>query len=381
MYKTTIFFLLLFSFSCLFSQNELAEIQALFEEQSYDKAIQLGEQSEKPDAEILFYLGLCYAEKKEEQKAISFFNQAIEKNPSEPTYYFHKSLSLLMLQKYSESMLTINKGINIRNDDPRFFGIKGELFYRQKQYDSAFQCYSYGIRLQGCPRRPFQLLMEIAEYQNNILKAQKVLQIALEDIDSLYPAFDYTLFYLAECQYKLKNYEKEETLLARLLQRNPQNFEAMEKMIQLFYAKKEYEKADYWRKKLYIAHRLHQLPAYLDDEFCFDVMEWNNRKIIACERYDENDNFYYKHVFYVVNKEGEIEQQIQTEYSKAVKDSKKQYVMGKTDGKFHATYFKLLLDKNFEYKQLQEYVMSILTEKEKATSTSLLKKERKKHKK
>jgi len=381
MYKTTTFFLLLFSFSCLFSQNELAEIQELFEAQSYDKAIELGEQSEKPDAEVLFYLGLCYAEKKEEQKAIAFFNQAIEKNPSEPTYYFHKSLSLLMLEKYSESMLAINRGINIRNDDPRFFGVKGELFYRQKKYDSAFQCYSYGIRLQGCPRRPFQLLMEIADYQNNIFKAQNALQTAIEDIDSLYPSFDYGLFYLAECEYKLKNYEKAEALLARLLQRNAQNFEAIEKMIQLCYAQKNYHKAEHWRKKLYIAHRLHQLPNYLDDEFCFDVMEWNNRKVIACERYDENDNFYYKHVFYVVNKEGEIEQQIQTEYSKAVKEAKKQYVMGKNDGKFHATYFHLSLTKDFEYKQLQQYVWQILEEKEKATSTSLLKKERNKHKK
>lgn len=356
-------------------------MQALFEAQSYDKAIELGEQTEKPDAEVLFYLGLCYAEKKEEQKAISFYNKAIEKNSSEPTYYFHKSLSLLMLEKYSESMSAINKGISIRNDDPRFFGVKGELFYRQKQYDSAFRCYSYGIHLQGCPRRPFQLLMEIADYQDNITEAQHVLTSALEDIDSLYPAFDYSLFYLAECAYKLKNFDEMEALLTRLLSRNPQNFEAMEKMIQLFYAQKEYQKAEYWRKKLYIAHRLHQLPTYLDDEFCFDIMEWNHKKIVACERYDENDNFYYKHVFYVVNKEGEIELQVQTEYSKAVKEAKKQFVMGKTDGKFHSTYFKLLLDKNFDYKQLQTYLFQILEGKEVATSSSLLKKERKKHKK
>lgn len=381
MHKTNILFLFLFSYSCLFSQNELAEIQALFDAQSYDRAIELGEQTEKPDAEVLFYLGLCYAEKKEDQKAIAFFNKAIEKNPTEPTYYFHKSLSLLLMEKYTESMLVINKGISIRNDDPRFFGIKGELFYRQKQYDSAFQCYSYGIRLQGCPRRPFQLLMEIADYQNNIPKAEKVLTTALEDIDSLYPAFDYSLFYLAECSYKLKEYEKMEAYLLHLLQRNDQNFEAIEKMIQLYYVQKKYEKADYWRKKLYIAHRLHQLPAFLDDEFCFDVLNWNNKKIIACERYDENENFYYKQVFYVVNKEGDIEQQIQTEYSKAVKDANKQFVMGKIDGKTHSTYFKLALEKGFEYKQLQEYVFRILEGKENATSVSLLKKDRKRSRK
>ncbi len=94
---------------------------------------------------------------------------------------------------------------------------------------------------------------------------------------------------------------------------DPKDFHSYAKLIQIYYHKKEYEKAKPYKNKLYEAYKKGELEDNLKDMFCFDQFKWKNKLIQAYERYEEGSkDIYNKHLFYVVGQGNNIEFRIQT---------------------------------------------------------------------
>jgi hypothetical protein len=74
--------------------------------------------------------------------------------------------------------------------------------------------------------------------------------------------------------------------------------------------------------------------------FCFDQFAWNEFQVQAFERYEEEEGeLYYKHLFYVLNKEGEIQFRLQTENSPlAEEQGRPAFAIGKNTDNMHFTY-------------------------------------------
>jgi len=77
----------------------LAEAGGYFRQRNYGKAVTLFEEALKalPSAETYYYIALCYQEMKEDEKALKYLKDGVEKFPKDST--LQKSLGLLYYQK------------------------------------------------------------------------------------------------------------------------------------------------------------------------------------------------------------------------------------------------------------------------------------------
>ncbi len=180
-----------------------------------------------------------------------------------------------------------------------------------------------------------------------------------------------------------KNYDKAELALKELIELSPTDYHSYSKLIQIYYGKKEYEKSEPYKKKLYEAYNQGILKDNLKDMFCFDQFNWNDKLIQAFERFAiKKGELYYKHLFYVVDENGKIEYRIQTENSPiSVEMGGPKYAIGMDKNGTHSTF--VFIEENFKYDDLKSIVIKILNEEinPSASSTKGTSKKKKKKKK
>ena len=168
-------------------------------------------------------------------------------------------------------------------------------------------------------------------------------------------------------------YDKSEFAFKELLELDPNDYQSNAKLIQVYFARKEYEKATPLKKKLYAAHSKGILQDNLKDMFCFDQFRWNNKLIQVFEKYAEPEGkVYYKHIFYVLDEDGEIELSVQTENSPiSIEQGGAKYLVGMRKGSGHST-FNVGFNQNPDYDKLKQTVIDILEGKIKPVASSQL---------
>jgi tetratricopeptide (TPR) repeat protein len=126
-----------------------------------------------------------------------------------------------------------------------------------------------------------------------------------------------TLFNIGLLESLNGNYDNAEPVFIELIQIDPNDFHTYAKLIQIYYHRKEYDKAIPLKEKLYEAYLKGLLTDNMKDMYCFDQFKWKDKLVQAFERFEEGDKkeIYNKQLFYVVNQKEEIEIRIQTEYS------------------------------------------------------------------
>jgi tetratricopeptide (TPR) repeat protein len=169
------------------------------------------------------------------------------------------------------------------------------------------------------------------------------------------------LYNIGLLEYLNENYPVAEQAYQELLTLTPNDFQTYAKLMQVHYARKEYMKAAPLREKLYAAHANGLLQDNLQDMFCFDQFKWNDKMIQVFERYAEPEGkVYYKHIFYVVNQNGDIEYSIQTENSPvSMEQGGPKYLLGMRKGNSHYTY-NVGVEQSFSYEKLKRQVIDIL---------------------
>ena len=107
--------------------------------------------------------------------------------------------------------------------------------------------------------------------------------------------------------------------------------------------------------------------------FCFDQFDWDDKLILAYERFAvKKGELYYKHIFYVTNDKGETEFTIQTEnspFSEELGGGGPIYVLGMDKDGTHST-FSYVFKEGFNYEDLKKTVILVLDEKIKAGASS-----------
>ena len=156
-----------------------------------------------------------------------------------------------------------------------------------------------------------------------------------------------------------------------LIELDPTDFYAYSKIIQVYYGKKEYEKAKPYRNKLYKAYNQGLLKDNLNEMFCFDQFNWKDKQIQVFERFAEQEGkIYYKHIFFVIDKKGSFEYRIQTENSPfSVELGCPKYLLGMDKNWMHST-FGFGFNEGFEYDELKNTVIKILEGKVKPSASS-----------
>jgi tetratricopeptide (TPR) repeat protein len=357
----------------IFAQDKIAdELKTLADNKQYDKIIQQhASRSKDYSAKSLYYIGLAYYMKEDDNSCIKFMTQSIDKDQKDPAPYYIKASTLNYLQKYDEAINGFKSAISLKSDNAEFYSGLGDSYYYLENLDLALEAYKKATEQKDCPNRPYSMIAQIYSDQKNNDKALESFYVAKSKISKESGSYQNALFNIGLLESLKGNYGKAEPAFVELLQLNPTDYHTYAKLIQIYYHRKEYDKAKPYKDKLYEAYKKGQLKDNLKDMISFDQFKWNDKLIQVIERFEEDskDN-YNKHVFYVVNQENKIEFRIQTEYSPiSVEQGGSKYLLCMTKGDTHST-FNIGFNDNFNYDDLKNSVIDVLDEKVKPTATS-----------
>lgn len=357
----------------IFAQDKTAEeLKTLTDNKQYSKIIeQHTKKSKDYSAKSLYYIGLAYYMKEDDNNCIKFMDLSIDKDSKDPKAHYIKASTLNYMKKYEEAIKSFQNAISLKPDNAEYYSGLGDSYYSLEKLDLALDAYKKATEQKDCPDRPYSFVAQIYSDKKNNDKALEAFYISKSKIDKESNSYINALFNIGLLESLKGNYDKAEPVFVELLQLDPADYHTYSKLIQIYYHKKEYEKAKPYKEKLYEAYKKGQLKGNMKDMFCYDQFKWNDKLIQAYERYEEGSkDLYNKHIFYIVNQEDKIEYRIQTEYSPvSVEQGGSKYLLCRTKGDTHSTY-NIGFNDNFKYDDLKKSVINILEEKIKPTATS-----------
>ncbi|WP_294327938.1 hypothetical protein [uncultured Chryseobacterium sp.] len=99
---------LLFCSSIVFSQK----VEKLFNEEKYKEIIALENESVNFTGEELYQLGFAFFREENDDKAIEYYDKALNKGYTKPHIFFYRGLSEMYMKKYNEALKDIDKAIS-----------------------------------------------------------------------------------------------------------------------------------------------------------------------------------------------------------------------------------------------------------------------------
>ena len=99
------------------------------------------------DAELNYKLGNKHIENGEFDKAIPYFNKAIELNPRHAEAYRHRAYSFSQKGEYDKAIEDLGKAIELNPDCAEEYGNRGIVYFQKGEYEKAFADFTKDIDL------------------------------------------------------------------------------------------------------------------------------------------------------------------------------------------------------------------------------------------
>lgn len=363
-----IYTLLLYSFSV--GQTDLSHsFRELYNQKKYETIIKYKpRKGEDLTAKAHYYIAMSYFMLQQDDNALKYFDIALNQGPVDHDMFFYKGKTLFYKGKYQESIPLFDKAIELFPDEPDFYGGKGESYYALNQKDEALKCFVMATSYPKCKPRIFLMAAELYNEQNDLLNAIAAYQAALPKLEKTSNEYRSTLFNIGLLNQQSGNLEEARESFEQLISVNPKDYQGMAKLIQTHYALNQIDQALPYKAKLYEAYHKKQLPETMKVMFCFDQFTWNEKKVMAFEVFDEPDDILFaKHHFYILDPNGNIEYQIDSESSVGIRMNGPQhkYVLCLVKGTSHSTYYQYVFNDDYKYNELKAAVLDILNEKTK----------------
>ena len=348
----------------IFAQDKITdELKALSDSKQYNKIIeQYAPKSKDYSAKSLYYIGFAYYMEEDDNNCIKFMNLSISKDAKDPAPHYIKASTLNYMGKYNEAIKSFQTAINLKANDARFYSGLGDSYNLLEKKDLALEAYKKATEQEKCPDRPYLMIANIYFDLKKNDKALEAYYISKSKISKESNSYINTLFNIGLLESLKRNYGKAEQAFIELIRLDPKNYRSYAKLIQIYYYRKEYDKAKTYKDKLYEAHRKGELKDDLKDMFCFDQFDWNDKLIMVFERYENRNKgeLYNKHIFYVTDGNGNIEYTIQTEFSPVFAElGGAKYILCAWKGDVHINYG-IGFNDGFDYKTLKNIVIDIL---------------------
>lgn len=348
--------------------QEAVSLSALYESGQCDqfvKAVAL-HSDDSLSAQLCLFSGVCLMEQAEYLSALGYLDKAIRKDRDLAMGYFFKAETLFHLNRLSEALIQFDNAIHLQPEVPDFHISKGDALFQAGRYPEAISCLQKAISLPSCPERAYLLLARA--YQENRQPEDSFASYyrALEVLDPNGPVYQECLHRLGVAEYLRGNLFSAEAAFNRLLDLNPNDYPGVSKLIQVYFAKKEFQKGMALKMRLYNAYHRGVLPGEMvENGFCFDQFAWEGKRVYAYERFEEPPGYYVKHRFLVTNEKDQVLLTVQTEHTPDASLLGKKYVLGKVDGEKHTLFEKMAFEDNFDYGELKKAVIRVLEGKSK----------------
>ena len=364
--------LLLISFSAFSQSSDTITdyIKAMFITEQYDQMIQEG-QKHKPDslsATALFYVGLANFMRNNDSMASFYLEKSIGKNPFYSNAYYYNGLALSFQKKYNEALTHLRAALKLEPQISDYTRAIGDLFFTVGMMDSALTNYYKAIDMDG---RQTDLYLKVADIHLQRKESQEARNIYYECLyrgDPKSPYFNDCLYNVAFYEMKDGKYPDAEMALTTLLNNNPDDYQAIEKLIQVYFQLGKGGYVQDLRRKLYEGYKDSKLPEEMKEQFCFDEFNYRGLTIKACEIFAEpKEQTFQKHIFYILKPDGTTDYTIQTEQNSAVRAMNKSFYLTKTQGDKHYIYMNILFDDEIQYNELKRGLQDIIREKAQPT--------------
>lgn len=370
-----VIFTMLISFTSLmvYSQEDLTKsIKVQYENEQYDQII--SDHSDKVKdypAKAIYYVGMAYYMKADDNNCLKFMDLSIKKDETDADAFFIKGMTSNYMGQFDNAIKSFNKAIQLDSTNSNYFSGLGDSYVSQEKYEKALSSYITATEKKDPIDRPFTMIPQIYAELNQPEKALESFYKSKETISKESDSYINALYNIGLYEFLNKDYDKSESAYKELIELAPNDFHSYAKLIQVYYGKKEYDKAKPLIEKLYQAYEKGILKDNLKSMFCFDQFDWKDKLILAYERFAVKEGeLYYKHVFYVTNNKGETEFTIQTENSPiSVELGGPKYVLGMDKNGTHST-FGFGLNEDFKYEDLKSSVIKVLEEKVKPSASS-----------
>ena len=99
---------------------------------------------------IQFYIGNCLLAMNEPKKALSYFDRAMELDPTPediPSIYSYMGVCLKELQEYREALKVLDKGIAADPDRTDIHNLMGFCHFKLKEHEAAIDCFKNILKL------------------------------------------------------------------------------------------------------------------------------------------------------------------------------------------------------------------------------------------
>ena len=362
--KKTIFTILMsLSSLVMYAQDDLTKsIEALYENQQYDKII--ADHSRKVKnypARAVYYVGKAYYMKADDNNCLKMMDLSIKKDEADPDPFFIKGVTYNYMAQYDKALKFINTAIQMDSTQARFFTGLGDAYMSQKKYEEALSAFTTATKKKNPKDRPYAMIPQAYAKLNQPEKALEAFYVSKANVSKESNSYKVALYNIGLYELLNKAYDKSEPAFKELIELDPEDYQSYAKLIQVYYGKKEYQKAIPLKETLYKAYDEKVLKGNLKQSFCFDQFEWKNKTILAFEKFAVKEGeLYYKHIFYVKDDKGKTECTIQTENSPiSVELGGPKYILGMDKDGTHST-FRFGFNEDFNYDNLKNAVIEVL---------------------
>ena len=357
----------------VYGQEQITEeLEKAYMEQKYDQILSnYADQAIDYPAKALYYIGMAYYMKGNDADAIKLMDQSIAKDDSDPDAYYMKGMTYNYMAKFQPAIESFNRAIELDSLNPHYYSGLGDSYISLEDYEQALSAYKTATQQEEQIDRPYAMIPQIYAKLGRTDKALESFYQSKSTVSKESDSYLIALYNIGVYEYLNREYENSEAAFQELIGLVPNDYQTLVKLIQVYYGKKEYEKAMPLKEKLYEANKSGILTGNLKEMFCFDQFEWKDKLILAYERYAiEDKGLYYKHIFFVTNDQDETEFTIQTENSVvSVAMGGPKYLLGMDKDGMHFT-FNHGFEEDLKYDDLKKTVLKVLDDKIKPGSSS-----------
>jgi tetratricopeptide (TPR) repeat protein len=236
---TIILTILLYSFS--YGQT----VTELFNNKKYQELVEFEKKSEKLTPEELYMIGFAFFQLENDNKAIEFYDKAINIGYDKGSVYFYKGVSFFYLKKYDEALKQNDIALQKEPTNQEFMNQKGQIYRLQEKEDKALEYFEQATKLPNTHGESFFWIAYIYHGKQDFNKALSLYYIALDKIPHQNSYYQTTLESIGQLEYTYsKDYLKSAEAYSKAIQFDKENYELYYKLMKSYNAAKEYIKAD-----------------------------------------------------------------------------------------------------------------------------------------
>ncbi|MBL4754076.1 MAG: tetratricopeptide repeat protein [Flavobacteriales bacterium] len=323
-------------------------------------------------ASAIYNIGMSYYMTADDTNCLKYMDMAIAKEAGEPSSHYIKGMTYNYMEQFENAVSNFNKAIALDDSKAKYHSGLGDAYFSLNKLKEALKAYHNAVELDDAPDRPFTMIPQIYNELKLTDQALTAFYVAKGRISKEASFYTSVVYNIGLAELLARNYDKAELAFRELIDIAPADYQSYAKLIQVHYGRKEFEKAEAYKEILYEAHGKGVLKGKLKNEYCFDQFKWNDKLIQVFERFAEPEGgLHYKHLFYVVNKNDQVDFTIQTECSAIwMEQGGPKYILGMTKGQVHST-FDIGFDEGFKYEILKETVIQALEGKLSPSASSL----------